>query len=618
MFRYVAFLWSPTDPQSAVTARLLRNRLRSASSDKWVPALDSDGLCILHTGARPPAWNAYSLTPYSGVVLGTLFRSNGSASASALVLRDEDRRSIIESTGKTLIERFWGRYVAFIRKPQTPSVHIVRDPQGGLPCFSTRLRGVQLFYSDVDDMLALDAIRPTINQRFLTAFVGFPLIAGNETGLNEIKEVPPGHCLELDAEGERSCCLYWDAAAIARTSTVVNEKEAAAALRSTTEACVTSWASCFPGILHRLSGGLDSSIVLSCLRSAATRPAVTCLNYFFQSSNEDERAYARMAASATHCELLEKEERVVEVQLERILRVRRFARPDDFEEPTRHAAFEAQLAGEKRAGALFCGVGGDNIFYQNPLNLTPADYLFGHLFRRGFLNLVTAVARVEREPVWRILGTAIKTGLLRARWNPLDDVHQYMSLVTRDVVEVTKRQLDFIHPSLRNVDGLAPGKIRHIQMMTALVPNPYSPFDLHDAPERIAPLVSQPLIELCLRIPIYVLSARGVDRSAVRHAFEGAVPSPILRRHIKGGIDAYILQLLQRNLPFIRELMLDGLMIKEGLLDRSKLEKVLAPDQPWMPPEGLEVMCDHLSTEAWMRSWHALSTSSRRTSAAKI
>lgn len=602
MFRYFAFLWDRTNLQSAANGRLLRDRLHNASSHKWTTALDIEGLCVLYAGTRPNAWNAHLLASHSGVVLGTLFKPNGAA---ATLLDGENRFAIVETAGRHLVDRFWGRYVAFIRDPRDAVTHVVRDPQGGLPCFFTKLHDLLVFYSDIEDLLVLEVIRPTINLRFLRSYICLPMLTGDETGLNEIKEVPPGHCLRVDLAGEISSRCYWDPAAIARSPLGMNEKEVAAALRSTTETCVAAWASCYPRILHRLSGGLDSSIVLSCLRSAPAQPEVTCLNYFFNSENEDERTYARMASSAFQCKLVEKEEVIADVRLESILNIRKLPRPSEFEEPARHAAFETQLATERDAQALFSGVGGDNIFYQSPLTLTSADYLHGRLTRKGFLKLVTLIAQREREPVWKVLGEVMRSTFRPGRWNPLEDATRFMMLVTPEAVEATIRQQDYIHPSLRNPKGLPPGKLRHIQMMTALVPDPFSPFHLENAPEHVAPLISQPLIELCLRIPTYVLSAHGVDRSAIRQAFEGAVPSPILRRHDKSGIDAYLLQLLHKNLPFVRELMLDGLLVKEGLLDRKRLEKALALDQPWTPPEGLEVLCDHLSTEVWLRSWRA-------------
>jgi hypothetical protein len=51
--------------------------------------------------------------------------------------------------------------------------------------------------------------------------------------------------------------------------------------------------------------------------------------------------------------------------------------------------------------------------------------------------------------------------------------------------------------------------------------------------------------------------------------------------------------------------MLDGILVKEGLLDRRRVETVLADRHSVVGPEAAELVAFHLSTEAWLRSWIA-------------
>ena len=69
---------------------------------------------------------------------------------------------------------------------------------------------------------------------------------------------------------------------------------------------VHAWASCYDHMLLSLSGGLDSSIVLACLKDAPSRPRVTCFHYYPLGADLDERAYARAAAAKAGLELLER------------------------------------------------------------------------------------------------------------------------------------------------------------------------------------------------------------------------------------------------------------------------------------------------------------------------
>ena len=72
------------------------------------------------------------------------------------------------------------------------------------------------------------------------------------------------------------------------------------------------------------------------------------------------------------------------------------------------------------------------------------------------------------------------------------------------------------------------------------------PFDFYDPlgqegdAERISPLFSQPLVELCLRIPTYVLTHGGWDRAVARRAFYDDLPPEIRNRRHKGGIEEHL------------------------------------------------------------------------------
>ena len=145
----------------------------------------------------------------------------------------------------------------------------------------------------------------TVNWNYITGLVAHAGLQARDTALNEVSEVQAGERLRLFF----AACSNGRCSGIRSTSPetapLESADEAVALLRTTTEGCVHTWASCYSGILHNLSGGLDSSIVLSCLKSAPSRPRVTCLNYFTTGPNEDERHYARLMAERSDIELVE-------------------------------------------------------------------------------------------------------------------------------------------------------------------------------------------------------------------------------------------------------------------------------------------------------------------------
>jgi asparagine synthase (glutamine-hydrolysing) len=129
------------------------------------------------------------------------------------------------------------------------------------------------------------------------------------------------------------------------------------------------------------------------------------------------------------------------------------------------------------------------------------------------------------------------------------------------------------------------------------------------APEILAPLYSQPVIELLLRIPIHVHFEEGRDRGLARRAFAQEVPQPILQRHWKDRAPGFHDELIHRNLDFLRELFLDGVLVNKGLLDRAAVERALstAPTKSEVFPGEI---INHMGTEIWARQW--MSSAQRR------
>jgi len=117
------------------------------------------------------------------------------------------------------------------------------------------------------------------------------------------------------------------------------------------------------------------------------------------------------------------------------------------------------------------------------------------------------------------------------------------------------------------------------------------------------PLTSQPLVELCLRIPTYVLIQSGRDRALARRSFERDLPTEIVRRQAKGRADQHMRNILDANLDFVRELLLDGLLVRHGFLNRAALELYLRRECSPADFQYSEILQEHACTEAWLRSW---------------
>lgn len=607
VYRYLALIWNATDSGASSLARSMAQKLEAdAGACAWTRALDCSGVLVLEAGRNAGAGAGHPLEHSAGVVLGSVFARDidDPVRAARVAFDDAQSARIVASGGLCLFERYWGRYVAIVRSRDTDEVWVLRDPSGGFPCWYLSHAGVAIVCSDIDDCRELEDLEFTVNWDYITGLVAHCAQQIRDTALHQVTELQPGERLRFSA-GTMQRSMQWNPLDIARHAPLESAEEAVRALRATAVGCVQTWASCYPGILHNLSGGLDSSIVLSCLVTAPSRPRVTCLNYFASGPNEDERRYARLMAQHAGVELVECDLDPGAVRLEQLLQLRRAPRPWFYAYELEHGAFENQLAAQHLATVLFSGSGGDGVFYQARGELAVTDYVFEHGLRRGLLDTAIDAARVSRKSVWTLLFQAIRHRIRKPEWDPITTVKSFpRTIVKPEVVARAKGNKGFSHPWLtpENTRGVPPGILWHI-MSLSLPPAYYSSFGRSDQLERTLPLLSQPLVELCLRIPTYLLIRGGRDRALARRAFASDLPAQIVRRTAKGRADQHIRNVLDANLSFMRELLLDGLLVQHGLLDRETLELYLTRGRSPADFQYTEILQEHACTEAWLRSW---------------
>lgn len=598
MFRYLAFLWHPENDIEDVTALSMRDRV-ARKGEQWTLGFEAPGLAVYWANASSHGSGPYFLPNRSGVVLGTLFERCPSTSETGC-LSFAAASSVSVSDARDLVGCYWGRYVAFLSSPASRKRTVLRDPTGGLPCLVAVHAGVHVVCSRIVDCDDLGMKPCSINWNYVAAHSVVPMLESVETGLNGVSSVSPGHGLEFSQSGVCSRA-YWDPVHFATSEPIENMDHAAALLLQTAKACTHAWASRHGSIIQHLSGGLDSSIVLGCLCDAPTKPSITCINYYSGTGDGDERHYARLAARRAGCSLIECE-RDPTNPLEPILRISRSARPQLLRNRDVYVdSRETQLARQLSATALFGGEGGDQLFYQNPVLLAAADCAIRHGPSKKLLNVAHDVARLNNLSIWKVLVSSLASG---GKGNGMASWLSDPS--TRLTTEETLRRALALNLGASHFDGvdcLPPGKRWHVRTLT--IPQQfYSPLAHENDPEPIEPLVSQPLVELCLRIPTYLAVRRGWDRAVARMAFDAHVPSEILRRRTKGGIDRFVKDTLRNNSTFVRQLLQDGLLVQHGILDRAKLAEAIDPDSIHTRTSSDE-LCDHLTTEVWLRNWHA-------------
>ena len=597
MFRYVALLWNPADPASSGTAAHFAQRLQH-DLPGWTQVLSKEGLTVFVAGEGRGACKAYPLG--DGVVLGTLFRLRDTIEGRFDLDLDSDHcAAILESGGRKLIDDYWGRYVAFLYDARSEETLIVRDPTGGMPCLWVDSNAVRICCSLFEDCLQLAPHRFSINWATVAIRLSVALLHREQCELNEVSELRAGECIRI-GKNSSSRSFYWNPVDVARRGRIEDPSLATAEILRTTRMCVHAWGSRYRGIIHYLSGGLDSAIVLAALGSAALRTPVCALNYYSPGADGDERPFARAAAHRFGCELVE-QERSTSVDLRGILSARRTSAPRSLYVRLEASQHEARMASSTGFDGIFTGDGGDTLFFRSPAALAAVDYVCDHGLAPRALEVGFNAACLDEVSFWTIMRDMWRYGIRRRRRHSLVERRSDWGAISAEVVEAVTRRGDFVHPWFRNGDALPPGKLSQAFLLS-FASDFDDPLGNDDQPEHACPLLSQPLVELCLRIPTYVLAPGPQDRMLARRAFAADLPGQILYRPTKGGMALHVKDVLDNNRPFLNEFLLDGVLVSQRLLDRKKLVEALssAPTRGkyWAPE-----LFEYVGIEGWARCW---------------
>jgi asparagine synthase (glutamine-hydrolysing) len=233
--------------------------------------------------------------------------------------------------------------------------------------------------------------------------------------------------------------------------------------------------------------------------------------------------------------------------------------------------------------------------------MAAVDYVCDHGLGSRALEVGFNAACLDEVSFWAILRDMWRYGMRREHRHSLVERRSDWGAISAEVVEAATRRGDFVHPWFRNCNELPPGKLGQAFLLS-FASDFDDPLGNNDQPEHACPLLSQPLVELCLRIPTYVLAPGPQDRMLARRAFAADLPEQILRRPTKGGMARHVKNVVDNNRDFLNEFLLDGVLVSQQFLDRNKLVEALssAPtrDKYWAPE-----IFEYVGVESWARCW---------------
>jgi asparagine synthase (glutamine-hydrolysing) len=419
------------------------------------------------------------------------------------------------------------------------------------------------------------------------------------TGLKAVTELLPGRQVRYSGGPGRESCAW----PIADIVGCPFESPAAAedGLRAATAEAVGRWAQQYDSIALQLSGGFDSTVVLGLIREQAPDTRVQAINYVIAGPEGDERAYAEAAAHYHGVKLWVEPQRAEEQRFD-LGEARNWLRPHPGALPFWGADARTTATSPICAQAAFTGGGGDLVFGEAVPPSVLAEAVRDHLPIPSLLTIVHDYARMSSDTIWNVGWANIKErgGQGRALSTLLERPNAYLTPESLGSVSWER----FVHPEVLELkDRISTAKLHHVLAMHHL-DTCNSRHSGVSEPDQVMPLWSQLVLEASLRIPSYWMNPAGRRRGLARRAFRDLVPEMILTRRGKGSITSHVLKIIDNNKPFLRELMLDGHLVRRGILDGNKLEHAFSTKN-FITKVDIPGLVPSLTAELWLQSYES-------------
>ena len=521
-------------------------------------------------------------------LLGQLFQKNGCRVQEILETLGQD---IILSAGKIMVEEYWGSYIAILYNKIEDCITILRDPAGGMPCFYMHFREKVIIFSYLEDLYLFFDIHLSLESHFLKSALRYHRLYTEATGIQNTKQLLSGQALVLK-RGELKTTLYWEPTQFA--SKKFKDSHPEETLRKTLFSTLSAQARAYSKIMLYLSGGFDSTLIASVLKHTAPQTQIIGFHYAIKGSRaSEEEKFAKEAAEflniPIHCVILDPlEDDVLQENDYTLL-------PCPSPQYIGHILWRKaqQTAQAYNCDVIWDGDGGDQLFYAFQTSRIVNDSLFF-----GFRNFF------QRMKEASLLCQNAYLPLLRDVWKNFRACG--VQHIYQEILESPK---PFLRPFDGDIDSLIPAVLKNrkfpqgkVKQIAGLLNLQLNRVPLKDASiPSLHPLQNQPLMELCLSMPSFLLAKNGISRGLVRSAMKEIMPESIRTRQTKGGTLQFVNLWFQKQ--SFQNYLLNGELVQHNLVNKDVLKNCFSSSKCIYMKAGI---LDLLPLEIWMRQIKSL------------
>jgi asparagine synthase (glutamine-hydrolysing) len=462
---------------------------------------------------------------------------------------------------------------------------LARDRLGIKPFYYYVDEEKLVFASEIKAILQCPGIKKNIDLAALNNFLTFEYIPAPRSIFREIRKLEPGHWLSWQ-NGRIRIQKYWD---LVPTQELQTESEVKEQLKVLVNDSVKLRLISDVPLGVFLSGGVDSSIIVSQMAKLMNKPVKT-FSIGFKESSYNELKYARAVAQKYNTDHHEFTVEAKALELTETL-IKHLDEP--FGDFSIFPTYLVSKMARDYVKVTLSGDGGDELF-------AGYDTYRAHRFERQFYNRLPQVVKTHifnnleksLSPTEKkkgiiniykrfIQGTYLPETLYHARWMTFLHESERRKLFTMDVLDnITQNDpYDFIHKYSKAVESQDDiTKTGYIDVKTYLVDNILVKVDrmsMATSLEVRVPYLDHRIVEFAFTIPPKLKMSRYNTKYIFKNTFWEDLPLEIRRRD-KQGFSIPIKNWIRNELkPMMFDLLNENLIKQQGLFNHKTVSNLL-------------------------------------------
>jgi asparagine synthase (glutamine-hydrolysing) len=509
--------------------------------------------------------------------LGHVFRS------------DSDTEVIVhlyEQYGFECVSRLQGMFAFALWDENRKTLFCARDRVGIKPLYYTDTGKSFVFGSEIKALLQDADVARDVDHRVVDTFLTFTYVPGHETMIRGIRKLPPGHFL-IVRDGKVTCRQYWDLK-FPESPAPRSLESAAQELRSLLQSTVRDHMISDVPVGVLLSGGVDSTAILSCAAETTNRRLQTFTVGFSGAEFADERPFAELAAQRFGTE-----HHAISLSADNFMKSLDsfiWHMEEPVSEPPAIALHAVSQLARRHVKVVLSGEGGDEAFagYETYRNLLLLERLKKLLGPRVSSHLSAAVGRLagplslhRLNRYARLLPVPLSSYYYSRRSSPFAFFPRSRESVYAEFLHGVQHSHppDMIRALFEKVrDQGSLNQMLYVDTKTWLPDDLLIKADkitMANSLELRVPLLDHKVLEFAASLPPGLKVSGISTKRVLKQAFKDKLPPEILKRK-KVGFPVPIRRWLQTEMKtYVHDMLLSERFIGRGYVRRGAVEDIL-------------------------------------------